>query len=116
CFGGHDAESCGVRPSQRGLRYIRFSRINGQVLPVGYAQHLTAGSMNFGSSPVALRSSIRSDTGNGHVDGVLGLDILLGHKAVINCRTKLIFFKLDQARQMNLSSVAASEKFTRIPL
>ena len=110
------AESFGVRPSQRGLRYIRFSQINGQDLPVGYAQNLTAGSMNFGSSPVALRSSIHSDTGNGHVDGVLGLDILLGHKAVINCRTKLIFFKVDQARQMNLSSVAASEKFTRIPL
>jgi len=110
------AESFGVRPSQRGLRYIRFSQINGQDLPVGYAQNLTAGSMNFGSSPVALRSSIHSDTGNGHVDGVLGLDILLGHKAVINCRTKLIFFKVDQVRQMNLSSVAASEKFTRIPL
>jgi len=110
------AASFGIKPSQRGLRYIRFTQINGQDLPVGYAQNLTAGSMNFGSSPVALRSSIHSDTGNGHVDGVLGLDILLGHKAVINCRTKLIFFKIDQARQMNLSSVAASEKFTRIPL
>ena len=53
---------------------------------------------------------------SGHVDGVLGLDILLGHKAVINCRTKLVFFKVDPARQMNLSSIAASEKFTRIPL
>jgi predicted aspartyl protease len=110
------AASFGVRPSQRGLRYIRFTQINGQLLPVGFAQSLTAGSMNFGSSLVALRSSIHSGAGNGHIDGVLGLDILLGHKAVINCRTKVVFFKVDQARQTNLSSVASSQRFTRIPL
>ena len=51
------AESLGVRPSERGLRYIRFTQINGQLLPVGFAQSVTAGSMNFGSSPVALRNS-----------------------------------------------------------
>jgi len=110
------AESFGIKPSQRGLRYIRFTQINGQDLPVGFAQSITAGSMNFGSSPVALRSLTHSGTGSGHIDGVLGLDILLRHKAVINCRTKLVFFKVDQARQMNLSSVASSEKFTRVPL
>ncbi|PYJ51370.1 MAG: hypothetical protein DME87_03630 [Verrucomicrobia bacterium] len=110
------AESFGVRPSQRGLRYIRFTEINGQILPVGFAQSIMAGNMNFGSSPIALRNPIHSDGGNGHVDGVLGLDILLCHKAVINCQTKLVFFKVDQSRQINLSSIASSEKFTRIPL
>jgi len=110
------AASFGVRPSQRGLRYIRFTQINGQDLPVGFAQNLTAGSMNFGSSLVALRNSTQSGGGNGHIDGVLGLDILVGHKAVINCRTKLVFFKVEETRQMNLSSVASSQKFTRIPL
>src|ERR1043166_626611 len=35
------AESFG--PPQRGLRYVRRSRINGQLLPVGFAQSLTAG-------------------------------------------------------------------------
>jgi predicted aspartyl protease len=110
------AESFGVRPSQRGLRYIRFTQINGQDLPVGFAQNLTAGGMNFGSSPVALRNSMHSDSGKGRVDGVLGLDILRRHKAVINCRTKLVFFKVDQARQTNLSAVASSQKFTRVPV
>ena len=110
------AESFGVRPSQRGLRYIRFTEINGQILPVGFAQSIMAGSMNFGSSPIALRNPIHFDGGNGHVDGVLGLDILLRHKAVINCQTKLAFLKVDQSRQINLSSIASSEKFTRIPL
>jgi predicted aspartyl protease len=110
------AESFGVRPSQRGLRYIRFTQINGQMLPVGFAQSLTAGTMNFGSSLVTLRDSNRSDSGNSGLDGVLGLDILTRHKAVINCRTKFIFFKVDQSRQVHLTSVALSEKFIKVPL
>src|ERR1044071_362941 len=72
--------------------------------------------MNFGSHPVALRESTHSRNDTVNIDGVLGLDILLRHKALINCRTKLIFFKLDQARCINLGSVAASEKFTRVPI
>src|SRR5262249_13857111 len=46
----------------------------------------------------------------------LGLDILYRHKALINCRTKLVFFKVDQARRINLALVAAGEKFTRVPI
>jgi len=110
------AASFGIKPSQRGLRYIRFTRVNDEVLPVGFVQSLRAGDMNFGSSPVTLRSSTHSGTRTGHVDGFLGLDILLRHKAVINCQSKLIFFKVDVARQMNLSAVASSAKFTRVPL
>ncbi len=111
-----DATSFGIKPSQRGVRYIRFSEINGQELPLGFAQNLTAGSMSFGSILVTLRNSSYSGVGNAHVDGVLGLDILSRYKAVINCRTKLVFFKVDQARQMHLSSTASSENFIRIPL
>jgi predicted aspartyl protease len=110
------AGSFGVQPSQIGLRYIRFARINGQLLPVGFAQSLMAGSMNFGSTLVTLRDSSHSDTGGTRVDGILGLDLLTQHKAVINCRTKLIFFKVDRTRQVDLSSVASAEKFTKIPL
>ena len=113
---GETAASFGIRPSQRGLRYIQFTEINGQNLPVGFAQNITAGPMNFGSSLVALRSSSRSGAGTGHVDGVLGLDILFRHKVVINCRTKLVFFKVDQAHPIDLSAIAASEKFTRVPV
>ena len=106
----------GVGPSPRGVRYVGFTEINGQLLPVAFMQSLTAGSMNFGSNPVVLRDSPRSGTGKAHVDGVLGLQILLRHKAVINCRTRLVFFKVDQSRHMNLSAVASSEKFTRVPI
>ena len=97
------AQLFGVRPSQRGLRYIRFTKIQGQSLPVGFVQNISAGSMNFGSSLVTLRRASHANAANGDSDGVLGLDILFRHKALINCRTKL-------------GSVAASEKFTRIPI
>ena len=110
------AASFGIKPSQGSLRYIRFTQINGQELLVGFAQNLTAGGMRFGDTLVTLRESRHSDTGGTPVDGILGLDVLTRHKAVINCRTKLIFFKVDQSRQMDLSSVASKEKFTRIPL
>jgi predicted aspartyl protease len=110
------AASFGVQTSQGGLPYIQQTRINGQLLPVGFAQSLIAGGMSFGSTPVTLRKSSHSDAGGTPIDGVLGLDVLTRHKAVINCRTKLIFFKVDQARQLDLSSVASEEKFTRIPL
>ena len=110
------AESFGVRPSQRGLRYIRFTKIQGQAMPVGFVQNISAGSMSFGSSLVTLSRSSHADAGNAAFDGVLGLDILFRHKALINCRTKLVFFKVGQARRINLGSVAASEKFTRVPI
>jgi predicted aspartyl protease len=110
------ASSFGIKPSQGGLGYIRLTKINGQELPVGFAQTVTAGNMSFGSVLVTLRNSSRSDGGNAHVDGVLGLDILTRYKAVINCRTKLIFFKVDQTRRVDLSSAASAENFTKIPL
>ena len=114
-----DAEAAqlfGVRPSPRGLLYIRSTKIQGQSLPVGFVQNMSAGSMNFGSGLVTLRRSSHADAANAAFDGVLGLDILFRHKALINCRTKLVFFKVDQARRINLGSVAASEKFTRVPI
>jgi predicted aspartyl protease len=106
----------GVGPPPRRLRYIGFTEINGQMLPVAFMQSLTAGSMSFGSSPVVLRNSSRSGTGKGHVDGVLGLEMLFRYKAVINSRTQLVFFTVDPSRRMNLSAAASSEKFTRVPL
>jgi hypothetical protein len=85
---------------------------------VGFVQNISAGGMNFGGGLVTLRNSNHSGNGAGagHVAGVLGLDLLLRHKALINCRTKFVFFKVDQGRRINLSSVAASEKFTRVPI
>jgi hypothetical protein len=54
--------------------------------------------------------------GNLRIDGVLGADILLRHKAVINCRTRFIFFKVDWSRPLQLARFALSQKFTKVPL
>ena len=110
------AAKFGIGPPPRSLRYIGYTQISGQLLPVAFMQSLTAGSMSFGSSPVVLRDSARSGTATAQVDGVLGLETLFRHKAVINCRTRLVFFKVDQSRHMNLAAVASSEKFTRVSL
>ena len=110
------AEVCGVRPSPRGLRYIRSTEIQGESSPVGFVQNISAGSMNFGSNLVALSRSSRAGNRTGIFDGVLGLDILFRYKALINCRTKLIFFKVDPAQRINLALIAASENFTRVPI
>ena len=110
------AATFGVGPPPRAWRYIGFTEINGQLLPIAFIQSLIAGNMSFGSSPVVLRDSSRSGAGNAQVNGVLGLEILRRHKAMINCRTRLIFFKVGQSRRLNLSAVASSEKFIRVPL
>jgi len=110
------AESFGVRPSQRGWRYIGFTDITGHLLPLVFVQCLTARGMHFGSSPAVLRNSSLSGTGKAHDDGVLGLQTLFRHKAVINCRTRFVFFKVDHARQTNLVAAALSAKFARVPL
>jgi predicted aspartyl protease len=117
------AASFDVRPSQRGLRYIYFTKINGELFPVAFAQNLTAGNINLGSSLVTLLNA-RSYSGSSNhlgnqnlpVNGVLGTDILLRHKAIINCRTKFVFFKIDRSRPLQLASVALPEKFTQVPL
>src|SRR4029453_12253458 len=70
------ASSFGIRPSQGSPGYVRFTQINGQELPVGFAQNLTAGSMSFGSLFVALRNSNRPGAGEGRVGGFLGLGLL----------------------------------------
>jgi predicted aspartyl protease len=110
------AELCGVRPSQRGPLYIGLTKVQGESLPIGFVQNISAGTVSFGSSLVALHKSPHAHSANGGIDGVLGLDILFRHKALINCRTKVVFFKDDQGRSIDFNSVAASEKFTRVPV
>src|SRR5262249_37942377 len=82
------ADSWGIKPSQRNLRYIRSTRINGQELPVAFVQNLSAGSMSFGSLLVALRDSKHRAAQDSDLDGILGLDFFKRYKAAINCRAK----------------------------
>jgi predicted aspartyl protease len=117
------AESFGVSPSRYGLRYLGFTPINGQLLPLAFVRTFTAGAMNFGSTLIALfnasgRNSFSAPPGMGsvHVDGILGRDVLTHHKAVINSRTRFIFFKVDASRTLQLANFALTQGFTRVPM
>jgi predicted aspartyl protease len=118
----HAAESLGVTPSRHGFRYIASTSINGQLCPIAFVRSLTAGNMNFGSTPVVLLTSgssnfsPRAEAEESRVDGVFGADLLVRHKAIINCRTKLIFFKIAETQPLQIAALAASEKFTKVPL
>jgi predicted aspartyl protease len=116
------AESFGVTPSRHGFRYIGSTQINGQLFPIAFMRSLTAGSMDFGSTPVVLLTSgsnshsSRLENAGSRVDGVFGADLLVRHKAVINCRTKFAFFKVGESQPLQLAGFASSEKFTKVPL
>ena len=80
-------------------------------------QSLTAGGMNFGRKPGRAAGFTAFRHGKGLTSMVfLGCKFCFLRKAVINCRTRLVFLKVDQSRHMNLSAVASSEKFTRVPV
>jgi predicted aspartyl protease len=118
------AASFDVTPSQPrfrygGLRYSGFTQIAGQTYPMSYVKSFAVGDVNFGSTLVALRDSSRRHTwssGDVHIDGILGRDLLLRKKVIINCGTRFIFFKVDPSRQLQLDRFAESQNFTRVPL
>lgn len=117
------ADSLGVKPSHYGWRYVGSTEFNGQLVPLAFARNFTAGSMNFGATPVAL---LKASGGNSfaagsrgrdaHIVGVLGTDLLTRFKAVINCGTRLVFFKVDSSRRLELAKVALSQRFIKVPM
>lgn len=116
------AESLGVAPSShavgrsaQGYRYIGSTLINGQMCPVAFVQSLTAGPVNFGSTPVVLLNAnpTRATDRQSRIDGNFGADLLVRHKAVIDCRAKRIFFRTDVSQP---ASFPAPEKFSKVPL
>src|SRR6266576_3961055 len=117
------ADSLGVKPSHYGWRYIGSTEFNGQLVPLAFARNFTVGSMNFGGTPVALLSASGGNSfasgsraRDAHIVGVLGTDLLTRFKAVINCGTRLVFFKVDSSRRLDLAKVALSQHFTKVPM
>jgi predicted aspartyl protease len=116
------AESLGVTPSHHGFRYIGSTMINGQLCPIAFARSLTAGTIDFGSTQVVLLPSgsrslpTRSENERSRVDGMFGADLLVARKAVINCRTKFIFFQTGESQATQLARYTAADNFTKVPL
>lgn len=118
----HDAMKDGATPTQSDSPYGQYAYAMGQRLRIAIAD-LSAGSMNFGRGPIALYSKGRSDLffierseASRRMAGLLGADILLHYKTIINCRNRQMFFPTSARPGSKLGTVVAEMGFTRIPL
>ena len=115
------ARAFGVTPTEPNSPYGQFKVLNNQSFRVGLISTLRAGNMDFGRGPIALSDFTPRNNSSFslrllNVDGVFGADILTHYKAVINCQTRQIYFKVDLSRRLQLAAFAMSHRFTRIPL
>ena len=96
-------------------------RRSGQLFPFGSIADLRAGGAVFGQTKVALyriaqlRGAVPGPGGR-PAEGVLGLDVLRRHRAVINCRTRQIFFQTDPSRRLDVGAATQGLGFARVAI
>jgi len=114
------AQAFGVALTGPNSPYGEYKILNDRSFRVGVIDSLKAGSMDFGRGPIALLGrgnfSLSSRLAGLDIDGLFGADILTRYKAVINCGTNEIFFKVDPSCRLHLARFALSQHFTKIPL
>ena len=116
------AKADGVKPAPSDSPYGQYAYIKSQALEVGMVDNLRAGTMDFGGGPIMTldtrraKFSMLSRTGRKPLVGLLGADILLHYKAIINCRTRQIFFQTDAKRAVSLVPALAKMGYTRVLL
>jgi len=103
-----------------GVRLIgEDTRRTGKKFPLGALSGLVVGGRALGDATVALTEPFQLGgtlPGGGAADGVIGLDLLRRQKAVINCRTRQVFFKTDPAARLDLTGTTRALGFVRISL
>lgn len=95
------------------------TRRNGQNFALAPVNDLRAGNTSLGSSTFALYQASQLSgpvpgAGGKSADGLLGLDLLTRHKAVINCHTRQLFFKTDPNIRLDLASITKGLGFVQI--
>lgn len=117
-----DALKDGATPTASDSPYGQYVYAMGQRLRIATAE-LAGGSMNFGRGPIALFSAEKSTpyfieraAASRRMAGLLGADVLLHYKAIINCRNRQIFFPIKGHPESKLATVVAGMGFTRVPL
>ncbi|MBA3963926.1 MAG: aspartyl protease family protein [Chthoniobacterales bacterium] len=118
-----EALKAGVKPTESGSPYGQYHYTKGQTLRIAVVDDLRVGGMDFGRGPIALFSEGRSmfsllekDRTATKVAGLLGADILLHYKAIINVRNRQIFFPIGANHASKLGATVASMGYTRVPL
>ena len=87
----------------------------------GQIDHLDIGSLSFPSVEVALydpaqfRGPVPGQGGKA-ADGIIGLDFLQHHGAVINCRTQQLFLRAESNARLDLAGTTGGLGFTRVPI
>jgi predicted aspartyl protease len=118
----HHARRLGVTPVGPNSPFGQFTTLNGHSYQIGYIRSLKAGPMDFGNGPIALFNPVngglsdQSGPRNEEIDGIIGADILTHYKAIINCGTRTIFFKVNNSQRLQLAHFALAQHFVRIPL
>lgn len=116
----HEALKDGVKLTTADSPYGQYQYLKGETLQVGLIDDLRAGTMDFGRGPIALSSKanlfLMARRQRQPVDGLLGADVLLHYKTIINCRTRQLFFPIQGGRESKLATLVAGMGFVRIPL
>lgn len=95
-------------------------RRRGRTFPLATVNALAVGNASLGSAIVAL-----SDPGQFRgtapgpdrtADGLIGLDLLRRHNAVINCRTRQLFLKVAPGPLLDIAKATGGLGFTRVGL
>lgn len=110
------------RGQQFGVRLLDETvRTGGKAFPVGEVSDFQAGDVHLGKFRFALYQ--RSEIGGAvpgeaasAADGLIGLDLLRRHRAVINCHSRQLFFKKEGAGGLDLASATRARGFRKVPL
>jgi hypothetical protein len=95
-------------------------RRRGRSFPLAMVNRLEVADFSLGAATIALSDAAQlRGTGPGPdrtVDGVIGLDLLRRHNAVINCHTRQLFLKVAPGPLLDISKATSGLGFTRIAL
>ncbi len=101
---------------------LQHVNANGERAEIGYIDSLTAGSMDFGKSPVVVTDLSRGlgayNTFHAHgaVSGLLGEDFLHKYAAIIDWRRRGVYFNTDPSRRMKLGPGLLAAGWTAVPM
>ena len=95
--------------------------IGSRRFPLATASDLRLGAVSLGSATFSLYRAAQLGgpvpaRGGGFADGIIGRDVLLRHRAVINCRARQLHLSRDPAQRMNVAAIARAQGFTAIPM
>ena len=92
-----------------------------RAFPAAIVNRLRIGPVSFGRTEVALFHPVQfrgpvPGKGGKAADGMIGLQFLRNHGAIINCRTQQLFFARAGVRPADLAAMTRALGFRRVPL